>query len=133
MKAKLKNGMEVEGTPEEFNHLYLGEVALPIKVELLSKKRGKRGTYKKRRKHRHKGSLKTLQRRLPPDYANHRTWTAEDDQFVLDNYPKGGRGIRYDKEYLKEIERMCHSLGRTARALQQRMFYLRALNRARKE
>jgi len=126
MKAKLKNGMEVEGTPEEFRRFFGGEPTTTIHV--------KRGKYRKRRHHsRRKSSVRTLQRRMPPEYAQHRSWSGQDDQFILDNYPAGGNTSKGAKGYIKQIERMCHTLRRTPRAVQQRKFHLQALERARKE
>lgn len=138
MEVLYRNGVKINCTPEEFNRLHMGEVELPIQVELLSKARKPRQFRKRRKRRRNsKNTLRYLQRVFSPVFGTRRgaglaEWSKTDDQFVLDNYPirAPNRGKRLSAKELEAVGRMCHRLQRTPRAVQQRAWYLRRTRRA---
>lgn len=123
MKVKL-NGVDIECTPEEFRQLNLGKEIRHFEM------RSPRIVRNKRRQR--KNSIEYLQRTLSPVFGTNRGkighWGKEDDQHILSHYPFGEKTRKHlSLEDLDTIEKMCHRLHRTPRALRQRAWFLQRL------
>jgi len=121
MKVKL-NGVDIECTVEEFRELNLGKRMFPVRAKKTHRK-GRKGTFAR------------LQRTLSPVLGVKRgaigRWSKEDDNYLLENYRFAtGQGGNYSPESIEKIEKICHRLGRTPRAIRQRVWQLQRERKA---